>query len=301
MYDEKHLLPMNGWKGEAMETMETIYLNRDNLLDWQEKAKPSVVALGFFDGIHLGHMEVIKTAAQIAKRKKLPLSVMSFFPHPKTVISNEKKQVSYLLPLSKKEERFRDLGVDTFYLVEFDKQFSSLLPVEFVSQYLLNLGVVHVVAGFDFSYGYMGTGHIDRLKSDSYGRIGVTKVEKMEYKGGKISSTCIRERLLSGNIEELPFLLGRPYELEGEWDGERLTIQPYYTLPAPGSYVVTLKHKRSSIQTEVTILEEGDGRSVRLTRSIPKQMAGNLSIVWHHRLQEAGLFEMAVSSAGYRN
>jgi len=276
--------------------METIYLNRDNLMDWQEKAKPSVVALGFFDGIHLGHREVIKTAAQIAKRNKLPLSVMSFFPHPKTVISNGKKQVSYLIPLSKKEERFRDLGVDTFYLVEFDKQFSSLLPVEFVSQYLLNLGVVHVVAGFDFSYGYMGTGHIDRLKSDSYGRIGVTKVEKMEYKGEKISSTCIRERLQSGNIEELPFLLGRPYELEGEWDGERLTTQPHYTLPAPGSYVVTLKHKRSSIQTEVTILEEGDGRSVRLTRSIPKHMAGNLSIVWHHRLQVASLFEMAVST-----
>ncbi|WP_256238697.1 adenylyltransferase/cytidyltransferase family protein [Bacillus sp. EB600] len=71
--------------------METIYLNRDNLVFWQGKAKRSAVALGFFDGIHKGHLKVIKTAAQIAKRKNLSLSIMSFFSHPKTVISNEKK------------------------------------------------------------------------------------------------------------------------------------------------------------------------------------------------------------------
>ena len=60
--------------------METIYLNRENLLEWQGKAKKNVMALGFFDGLHLGHCEVIKTAFQKAKEKKISLAVMSFFP-----------------------------------------------------------------------------------------------------------------------------------------------------------------------------------------------------------------------------
>ena len=76
--------------------METIFITRDNLLNWQSVATPTVMALGFFDGLHQGHRKVIQTALQKAKEKNLPLSVMSFFPHPKTVISNGKKQVCYL-------------------------------------------------------------------------------------------------------------------------------------------------------------------------------------------------------------
>ena len=108
--------------------METISLNRENLAHWQKKAEPSVMALGFFDGLHNGHCEVIKTALRMAKEKNVTLSVMSFFPHPKTVISNGKKQVCYLMPPSEKEERLQELGVDTFYIVEFDKEFASLSP-----------------------------------------------------------------------------------------------------------------------------------------------------------------------------
>ena len=93
--------------------METIYINRDNILNWQSVAKPTVMALGFFDGLHQGHRKVIQTALQKAKEKNLPLSVMSFFPHPKTVLSNGKKQVCYLMPISEKEKMLEQLGVDT--------------------------------------------------------------------------------------------------------------------------------------------------------------------------------------------
>jgi len=89
--------------------METIFLNRENLAAWQEKARPSVMALGFFDGLHNGHCEVIKTALRKAKEKDVSLAVMSFFPHPKTVLSNGKKRVCYLMPPSEKEERLREL------------------------------------------------------------------------------------------------------------------------------------------------------------------------------------------------
>ena len=121
--------------------METIFITRDNLLNWQSVATPTVMALGFFDGLHQGHRKVIQTALQKAKEKSLPLSVMSFFPHPKTVLSNGKKQVCYLLPISEKEKMLEQLGVDRFYMVRFDKEFASLSPQQFVFQYMVKLGV----------------------------------------------------------------------------------------------------------------------------------------------------------------
>ncbi len=154
--------------------METIFLTRGNLAFWQERAEQTVMALGFFDGLHKGHCEVIKTAARKAKERNVSLSVMSFFPHPKTVISNGKKQVCYLMPLAEKEAGLRKLGVDTFYMVEFDTEFAALTPEQFAAKYLLGLGVVHAVAGFDFSYGHKGLGNMERLKHDANGLIDVT-------------------------------------------------------------------------------------------------------------------------------
>ena len=87
--------------------METIFITRDNLLNWQSRAVPTVMALGFFDGLHHGHRKVIQTALQKAKEKNLPLSVMSFFPHPKTVLSNGKKQVCYLMPTIRERKDVR--------------------------------------------------------------------------------------------------------------------------------------------------------------------------------------------------
>ncbi|MCQ6275549.1 FAD synthetase family protein [Bacillus sp. V3B] len=264
--------------------METIYVTRENLCHWQEKAKPNVMALGFFDGLHNGHCEVIKTALQEAKRKNVALAVMSFFPHPKTVISNGKKQVHYLMPPSEKEEMLEKLGVDTFYFVNFDQEFASLPPEQFVANYLIQLGVVHAVAGFDFSYGYKGTGHMDRLKSDSGGCIEVTKVAKVECQGEKISSTCIRERLLKGNVAELPAFLGRPYEVKCDWDGFSFNLSSYYTLPAPGRYSVTLKKGLRSLSSEMIVMEDQEGHSLKSRIKIPLLMKGKISIVWHHRI-----------------
>lgn len=266
--------------------METIFINQEDLAYWQEKAKPTVMALGFFDGIHKGHCKVIDAAAEMAKANNLSLAVMSFFPHPKSVISN--KKVHYLMPLSEKEEKLRQLGVDTFYIVEFNKEFATLQPEEFVAQYLVNLGVVHAVGGFDYTYGFKGAGNMDRLKSDSGGLIDVTKVDKLAFCGEKISSTCIRERLLSGKVDELPPLLGHPYEVKGEWDGYTLTHKPYYTLPAPGCYEVTFQNKIASVHTQVTVLETRDGHVLKCMTKIPPSMSGTLSIIWHRCMERFG-------------
>ena len=269
--------------------MKTIHLNRDNLRTWQMQAEPNVMALGCFDGLHLGHCEVIAIAMEKAKEKNVQLAVMSFFPHPKTVLTNGKKQIQYLMPLSEKEEKLRRLGVDLFYIVEFDKEFSSLSPDQFVIQYLAQLDVVHAVAGFDFCYGSRGAGNMDRLNHDSGGKIGVTKVEKVAYRDEKISSSCIRERLLTGNVEELPHFMGSFYKVKCDWDGKVLTTQPYYTLPAPGRYAVTLEKKETFLKTEVMVLQRHDGLSLKCATEIPPEWKGTLSIVWQSRIVETNV------------
>jgi len=262
--------------------METIYLNKENLAAYQEVASAKVMALGCFDGLHHGHVKVIQTAWQEAKERQVSLSVMSFFPHPKTIIGG-KACFHYLMPQSEKEKRFCELGVDTFYLVEFDRDFAGLSSQAFVKEYLVNLGVIHAVAGYDFSYGSRGAGNMDTLKQDSGDRIDVTTVDKVEYNGEKISSTRIRELLLEGNVEELPYLIGYSYEIKCEGAGSVLTPFSHFTLPAPGRYDVILKNKCKSIQTEVTVNEKG----VTLTSidQIPSWLEGNLTIVWNRRMK----------------
>jgi riboflavin kinase/FMN adenylyltransferase len=248
-----------------------------------------VIALGCFDGLHTGHCQVITTASEKAKEQNVYLAVMSFFPHPKSVISGGKKQVHYLMPLSEKEERLESLGVDIFYVVEFNKDFAALPPKEFVAKYLVELGVVHAVAGFDFCYGYKGAGNMDCLYNDSGKLIDVTKVDKVVYQGEKISSTCIRERLLAGKVEELPHFLGKFYETNCDWDGITIKPYPYFTLPPTGRYAVTLKNKIASFKTEIIVTETEIGSTLQSTREIPLLMKGKLSIVWHCHVKEGNV------------
>lgn len=224
--------------------MKTIYIDSQNLAFWQTKSIPNVMALGFFDGIHLGHKKVIETARTIAQEKNITLTVMTFFPHPKTVLTKNVETFDYLMPLSKKLSILQSLGVDTCYIVEFDKKFCSLSPKQFVSNYLIDMNVLHAVAGFDFTYGHKGAGNIDRLKTDAFNKIAVTKVEKLDYFGTKVSSTWIRELLLQGEIQLLSHILGRFYETEVYWNGEYFQLLPYYTLPAEGVYRIAIQGKK---------------------------------------------------------
>lgn len=265
--------------------METIYLKRDNLKKWQQMAQPNVMALGFFDGLHLGHQEVIRNAYQAAKKKQVPLSVMSFFPHPKFVLSDGKKKVNYLMPFSVKEKVLASMGVDTFYMVQFDHEFAMLSPEQFVVQYLTGLGVVHAVAGFDFTYGRRGEGNMDTLKNQSSEGFEVTKVPKVEMQGEKISSTLVREKLLSGKVDELSSYCGCDYEIECEWDGFNLKPEPYYTLPSQGRYFVTMKRQDHSYPAEIHVKEKNELTVLELVTKMDLEWEAKVSIVWHKQMR----------------
>ncbi len=209
--------------------------------------EPSVMALGFFDGVHIGHQRVIQTAKQIATEKRLKLSVMSFFPHPKEVL--EGKTVSYLTPANVKESIFGSMGVDTLYLVKFDLALAKMSQAEFIRNYVVAAGAEHVVAGFDFTYGYRGSGNMQTIAQDGKGCFEVTEIPKAELFGQKISSTLIRESLLQGNVQLVTACLGKYYETAGRISevrtvGQRgqvivqVVTMPYFTLPASGLYEV---------------------------------------------------------------
>lgn len=153
--------------------------------------------LGFFDGIHLGHQKIIETAKQIAKQKNLKLAVMTFYPHPSSVIKKE-GITQYLTPLPEKEKQFRELGVDLLYIVEFDIKFAKIPHDVFVNQYLVKLGCKHAVAGFDFTYGCKGKGNMKQLEIDANDRFEVTTVSKFERFGEKVSSTFFARKSHQG-------------------------------------------------------------------------------------------------------
>ena len=263
--------------------MKTISLNHRNLAGWQREAEPTVMALGCFDGLHHGHEKVIRTALRKAKEKNLKTSVMTFFPHPRTVLPGKKREFHYLMPQREKEARLRKMGVDTLYVVEFDKRFASLPPEQFVSDYLLGLGVAHAVAGFDFSYGNRGAGNLDRLPADSGYRIGVTKVEKVGIGDRKISSSLIRETLLKGSVEDIPMLLGRPYEMTCTVDGRTFIPHPHFTMPAPGAYEVSIKTGTTRIRAELTVEES---RLLSCKTNVLSLQEGSCTVIWHRALPE---------------
>lgn len=253
-----------------------------------KSTKPCVMALGFFDGIHLGHQRVIKEARKIAKEKMLPFAIMSFFPHPKEVLSNGRKVVPYLMPPTEKQNICKQMGADIFYHVHFNREFAALSPKQFVYDYLLEFGAKVVVAGFDFSYGCRGEGNMDRIKADSDGQLEAIKVRKLAYSGQKISSTLIRGLILSGEVEKIPDYLGASYQLEGrvifDKDILEIKVNPYYLLPAGGEYEVTLQNRNGS--SEWSAFVNNGKLTLQHLNGFPSIFSENetIRIQWNKRL-----------------
>ena len=196
----------------------------------------TVMALGFFDGIHLGHQRVIRTAKKIADERGYKSAVITFHPHPSVVLGKKEAHVEYITPLSIKEKVIADLGIDMLYVVKFDKSFAGLLPQQFVDEYIIGLNVKHVVAGFDYSYGRLGKGMI----------------EKVEFQEEKVSSTALRKLIRNGEMEQIPSILGRAYTVEGTvvhgdkrgrqigFPTANVALSDEYLLPPVGVYAVRM-------------------------------------------------------------
>lgn len=259
--------------------MQTIMISKENLLNWQTIIPDHVIALGFFDGLHKGHQKVVMEGKQVANQKNLPLAVMSFFPHPKSVLSKGKVDVAYLMPLEQKQQQLAQLGVDYFFIVEFTLDFASLSPEQFIQHYVIGLGAKHVVCGFDYTYGKKGAGSASTLKHHGMGELGVSIVPEVDCYGEKISSTRIRELLTQGNVSFITELIGKPYSVE--WCPQN-GLLPYYTLPSPGVYEVTIEGEGLNQKAVIQVLNQVEidyGSNSISTKE-------KVTVTWHKKLSE---------------
>lgn len=173
-----------------------------------------VLAIGDFDGVHLGHRAVIRRAVEAAEKLRLPSAIMTFHPHPREVLG-QRQYVRHITPLPQKLEQFEQAGIDTAYIVRFDEAFSRISPAQFVEEVLVRLRVQTVVVGFDFRFGHKGGGDPDVLCELSSGRFAVEVVRPYHMDGVKVSSTIIRDHLEQGDVAKVEQLLGRRYSMTG--------------------------------------------------------------------------------------
>lgn len=219
-----------------------------------------VLAIGKFDGVHLGHQAILDEARQFVT-KSSRLAVMSFDPHPTYVLTGNETYLQSLTPPAEKRRILSEYGVDAFYEVQFDKNFSSIEPKAFVTSYLKRLSVTHVVVGEDFRFGRLGAGNAERL-SVWASEVGMTVrvVSPVEASGVKMSSSQIRSRLSEGHVEAAQSLLGRPYTITGtvvHGDKRGRTIGfptanlghiEQYVLPKFGVYAVSVEVEADDTQ-----------------------------------------------------
>lgn len=199
--------------------------------------EPCVLALGNFDGVHLGHRRLLEQGLGQAGRLGVGLSVLIFEPHPLKVLSPERE----ITLLSTSEERLDDLaaiGVQTVYHLLFTRDMANTSPEQFVEKILLPIGVIYVVVGFNYSFGAKGRGNPELLKAlgKKHG-FGVGVLQAQTIGGRVISSSSIRKALLQGDIILASSLLGRPPCLRGtvvhgEERGRQLGYPTANILPA---------------------------------------------------------------------
>ncbi|WP_349728060.1 FAD synthetase family protein [Peribacillus frigoritolerans] len=210
-------------------------------------AEPCVLALGFFDGVHLGHQELIHLAKRIAIQQDLKLAVMTFFPHPKQILGNAQPQ-TYMTPLEQKAKIMQGLGVETLIVVNFDSAFAHLTPTGFIEDYLCGFKCKHAVAGFDFRYGHKGEGNMETLKIEGKRFFEVTEMKKFEIDHEKVSSTKLRNLIAEGRFADIPPFLGTYYESQGTINSKEnqhvtVTLSEAFLTPPPGAYLIEIQNE----------------------------------------------------------
>lgn len=206
------------------------------------------LAIGYFDGVHKGHQVIIQNAIKQAKTLGVLSSVMTFDPHPKSVLGS-REHMSFITPLPDKLQIFEKMGVDLVYVVSFNKNFSQVSPIDFVEQLLLSLQIRFITVGFDFSFGFLGLGKAHDLKLLAKSRFQVQVITSINSHVEKISSTNIRKALQMGNIEKANYYLGRRYSIKGFFhsDQKHFFVNSPSIIPSIGAYSVELKINDQSI------------------------------------------------------
>ena len=225
-----------------------------NSLDNFKSDFKTIVTIGTFDGVHIGHSYIINYLNKIAKREGGESVLLTFSPHPRLVINKEHSHLKLIDTLDEKKEKLKNLGLQNFVVQKFTKEFSRIKYVNFVRDILVKkLNVDHLVIGYDHQFGRNREGSIKELQelSQLY-NFKVEEIPPQKREDVSISSTKIRKLVLEGDIETANKYLANNFLLSGiVIDGEKIGRTINYPtanisfdkdklIPKAGVYAVTI-------------------------------------------------------------
>lgn len=180
-------------------------------------SEPLAITVGTFDGVHSGHLELMKLLEQVSSEKNIPSAVLTFHPHPRKVLNPDLK-LALILSKEEKIERFRTLGIDKLIILEFDLDFSRLSSQEFVEYILVKkLNVKAMIIGYDHHFGKSRQGNYHDLEFFAKKHdFELHRVEAHIEAQVRVSSTKIRHAIQEAEMELTAKLLSYPFFLIGK-------------------------------------------------------------------------------------
>ena len=219
-----------------------------------------VLTIGTFDGVHLGHKEILRKVVSFAKKKELTSAVLTFFPHPRMVLQ-QNHSIKLLNTIKEREQLLSDMGIDLISVKTFTKNFANLSARDYVKNILVDeLNVKHIVIGYDHHFGKNRSSNINDLKlfAEEY-NFEISEISAQDIDQVTVSSTKIRTALNDGNVSLANTYLGYNYFLTGKViKGQSIgrTIgfataniyieEDYKLIPKDGVYAVKAKINNSS-------------------------------------------------------
>lgn len=300
-------------KSESVEKAQLSYLrelmeilNGLNRVNIEE----SVVCVGTFDGLHLGHLEVINRTVENAKRLNMKSVVFTFWPHPQEVVSPD-KAVYYLNTLEEKKELFAKSGIDYLVLYPFDKDFSQKSSRTFIKEFLIQkLKMKFFVIGYDHQFGKEREGKYERMLQWSEELdFGIERVSQKLLSDELLSSTRIRNLIKTGQFELANKLLSYTYFTSGEvikgsqigrsigFPTANVQIPSNKLLPKPGVYIVEafvgneLRNAVANIGFKPTVGQEKElGLEVHIFDFKEDIYTENIKVFFHRRIRDEKKF-----------
>lgn len=237
-----------------------------------------ILTIGNYDGLHLGHRRIIERIKLKAREQKGTSMLMTFHPHPLTILKPE-KFVGLITPLHVKRRLIEEAGVDVLFIVPFTDEFHLINPELFVDSLLMEkLGIKGLIVGYDFKFGKGGKGNVEYLasKSTEYGFFFEIQAA-ITLDGEKVGSNRIRKMIQDGDVRKAAAHLGRPYMIEGtviKGDGRGRTIgfptinlkSDFPLIPKRGVYIsmVEIDGKKFSGVTNIGYNPTFDGQGLTI-------------------------------------
>lgn len=184
--------------------------------EFTSPCKP-VATVGVFDGVHLGHLEIISRLVSIAREKQCESVVITFEPHPRLVLPHH-SEVRLLQTIDEKLQRFEIAGIDIVLVIPFTEEFAKISPHDFIKNVLADrLHVSHVITGYDHFFGQNRKGDFDMLsKMGKEFGFTVDELPMVSVSGNTVSSSSVRRALLDGDVALAASMLGYEYAITGE-------------------------------------------------------------------------------------